>query len=62
MINLETLKVGDSVELPIYPEHTCHEGKVVFIHPEKRFFTVEFSLDGGIFIRESFPFHGPMTI
>ncbi len=30
------------------------DGRVVYVHPERRYHTVEFSLPGGV-VRESFP-------
>ena len=61
MISTSMLKVGDTLTLPIYPEHQPKEGKVVYIHPKGIFFTVEFDTPYGVKVRESFPMSGPVV-
>ena len=62
MINLQNLKIGDRVFLPLTPEHKLLPGTVVYIHRERRFFTVEFHTESGAYVRESYPFHGPLAM
>lgn len=54
--DIATLEVGDSVMAPVF--NWCamapQKGTIVYIHPEKRFFTVQF--ENGI--RESYCTHG----
>ena len=56
MININSIEIGNTVMLPIYPRTDANikEGKVVYIHPEKRFFTLEYEVPSGAKIRESF--------
>lgn len=62
-MNLTNLKVGDRISLPIYPFHDPREGRVVYIHPERRFFSVEFTMDDGVrTVREDFNFYGPLAV
>lgn len=60
MFNVESLKVGDIVRLPVYPESTVLQGTVIYIKPGK-FYRVEFVTESGNTLRESYPFHGPIT-
>ena len=60
MISTARIKVGDTLKLPVYPEHQPMEGKVICIHPQGRFFTVEFDTPYGVKVRESFPTEGPV--
>lgn len=62
MINPNTLKLGDEVDLPVFPkipDAHLSLGKVVYIDPKKRFFTLEFTTPLGRKIRESYSFYGP---
>ena len=62
MIDMDKLKIGDRFKAPIYPrvwETRLEEGTIVYIHPKKRFFTVEFFTETGIPIRESYHPAGP---
>ena len=45
MIDMDKMRIGDKFRAPIYPsvrERKLEEGTIVYIHTEKRFFTVEF--------------------
>ena len=62
MVDISKLKIGEEVHATVYPKvgTACPEsGIVVYVHPENRFFTVEFSLGPGAQIRESYVAHGP---
>ena len=62
MINPNTLKLGDELDLPVFPKVTnakLSRGKVVYIHPDRHFFTLEFTTPLGKTIRESYSFFGP---
>ena len=61
MINLAKLKVGDHIELPLYPERTPLPGKVIYIHPRRRFFRVRFDTPHGPVV-EAFNFYGPLAV
>lgn len=37
------------------------QGRVVYIHPERRYYTVEFEMGRGRRIRESYPLRGRIT-
>lgn len=63
MVDIFKLKTGDVVHVPIYPKvrtAILEPGRVVYIHPQKRFFTVEFSMESGSRIRESYNPYGPL--
>ena len=63
MIDMDKMRIGDKFRAPIYPsvrERKLEEGTIVYIHPEKRFFTVEFITETGIPIRESYHPAGPL--
>lgn len=63
MVDIFKLKIGDVVHVPIYPKvrtAVLEPGRVVYIHPKKRFFTVEFSMESGSRIRESYNPYGPL--
>ena len=63
MIDMDKMRIGDKFRAPIYPsvrERKLEEGTIVYIHPEKRFFTVEFITETGIAIRESYHPAGPL--
>lgn len=63
MIDIIRMKLGDEVRLPVFPRtHALgfDVGKVVYIHPKKRFFTVEFVTASGAAIRESYNPAGPL--
>ena len=55
------MKVGDKVTKSLkwtevgrtVTEHTTAKGRVIYVHPKGRFYTVEFRLDGGV-IRETY--------
>ncbi len=50
MVDIFKLKIGDVVHVPIYPKvrtAILEPGRVVYIHPKKRFFTVEFLMESG---------------
>lgn len=55
--DMDALAIGDEVLVPIVclPNVDKQIGKVVYIHPEKRYFTVEFPDSK---IRESYCSHG----
>ncbi len=64
MINrpdIKNMKLGDTVYVPVTFDHNFefHEGKIVYIHPELRFYTVEFQC-GESRIRESYCAYGPL--
>ena len=59
--SLENLKVGDTLQLPIYPETVFVTVRVIYIHPERRFFRVRYTNDAGVSVTESFCFTGPLT-
>lgn len=62
MINPNTLKPSDELDLPVFPKVTdahLSRGKVVYIHPDRHFFTLEFKTPLGKTIRESYSFYGP---
>ena len=57
MIDMDKMRIGDKFRAPIYPsvrERKLEEGTIVYIHPKKRFFTVEFITETGTTIRESY--------
>ena len=56
MISIAAMRIGDVVMLPMYPptEADLKVGRVVYIHPKKRFFTLEYETLKGVKIRESF--------
>lgn len=58
--DINALAIGDGVNVPINCLHDVpkQQGTVVYIHPERRFFTVEFEETG---IRESYCAYGPLT-
>ena len=63
MVDIFKLKIGDVVHVPIYPKvrtAILEPGRVVYIHPKKRFFTVEFLIESGARIRESYNAYGPL--
>ena len=63
MIDMDKMQIGDKFRAPIYPsvrERKLEEGTIVYIHPEKRFFTVEFITETGTAIRESYHPAGPL--
>lgn len=60
MINFVDLKPGDTVYLPLYPERKPLRGTVIYVHPEMRFFRVEFKTDCGDIVTESYGLNGPM--
>ncbi len=54
------LQLGDTLVLPLcFQPGLRKEGTVVYIHPEKRFFTAEFDC-GENSIRESYCAHGKL--
>ena len=64
MIDMKRMKLGDRIDLPVYPkvnEAVLSLGEVVYIHPKKRFFTLEFTTDRGRKIRESYIPRGPIA-
>ena len=63
MVDIFKLKIGDVVKMPVYPKVRTaflETGRVVYIHPEKRFFTVEFTTETGSHFRESYSPYGPL--
>lgn len=61
MINRELIKVGDRIELPVYPERKPLPGEVIYVHPQRRYFRARFISDGGPII-ESFNLYGPISV
>ena len=61
MSKFQNVKVGDQVRLPLTLDKGFKmlTGTVIWIHPERRFFQVEFQLPGGT-VRESYSFYGEM--
>ena len=61
MLNLEgsRVKIGDEMELPVKMDkgYIRMRGTVIWIHPQRRFFEVEFKTALGN-IRECYPFKG----
>lgn len=65
MINPNSISLGMVVNCKPFPwvaEGEITSGEVVYIHPDKRFFTVKFVTKSGKEIRESFSFNGPQTV
>ena len=62
MNDIATMKIGDEIRARIYPNVTAGSltGRVVYIHPKKRFFTLEFTTASGARIRESYAPGGPL--
>lgn len=63
MIDMKKMKIGDKFRAPTYPrvwETKLEEGTIVYIHPERRSFTVEFITETGVRIRESYHPAGPL--
>ena len=56
MINSH-LSVGDKVRLPVEPTGKVFEGTVIYIHPKRWFFRVEYVMELGDRIRERYVFH-----
>lgn len=58
--DINEVAIGDEVKLPIVclANLPSQNGKIVYIHPKKRFFTVEFEESK---IRESYCAYGPLT-
>lgn len=56
MSKFDNIQLGDMVSLPLYPhtEADLHIGKIVYIHPRRYYFTVEYTTERGSVIRESF--------
>ena len=50
------LRIGDKVTLPVVPFTTPLSGTVIYIHPKRRFFRVEFTNELGDKIREGYIF------
>ena len=50
------LSIGDKVTLPVVPFNDPLKGTVIYIHPKRRFFRVEFTNDLGDKIREGYIF------
>lgn len=64
-VSMEKLRLGDEIRLRLYPKVDgvyLSPGKVVYIHPDKRFFTLEFTTLLGVKIRQSCIPHGPMEV
>ena len=59
--DIHVLQVGDAVRMPISFQsgRKLMEGKVVYIHPKLRFFTVEFTGESSR-IKESYCAYGPV--
>ena len=60
----EKLNIDDELGIPVYPragEDSLTVGRVVYIHPKKRFFTLEYTTKEGKKIRESFIPYGPIA-
>ena len=55
MIN-RRLKIGDKVTLPVVPLSEPLTGTVMYIHPKRRFFRVEYRNDLGDRFREGYIF------
>ena len=53
------LKIGDTVTVTVHGPNKKLEGKVIYIHPEKRYFRVEFETKGGKKLTECYSFYGP---
>ena len=60
--DIREMKIGDTVCLPLSFQSGAGplEGKVVYIHPQLRFFTAEF-ICGNNRIRESYCAYGPLN-
>ena len=56
MINSH-LSVGDKVRLPVEPTRKAFECTVIYIHPKRWFFRVEYVMELGERIREGYVFH-----
>ena len=55
MIN-QSLQVGDTVRLPVEPTGKEFTGTVIYIHPKRWFFRVEYITELGDRIREAYVF------
>ena len=55
MINSH-LSVGDKVRLPVEPTGKEFAGTVIYIHPQRRYFRVEYITELGDRIREGYVF------
>ncbi len=58
--DIDSVAIGDEVNLPMceVSQGEPVKGSVVYIHPKKRFFTVEFEKTH---IRESYCAYGPLS-
>lgn len=55
------VKLGETVIRPIADTHELLEGTVIFIHETHRWYQVEFTLNNGAKIKESYNFYGHMA-
>jgi len=60
--DINKLRIGDTVRMPMSHQNGLfpQEGKVVYIHPKLRFFTLEFVCESNR-IRESYCAYGPVN-
>ena len=56
MINA-SLQIGDKVKLPVEPTGKEFTGTVIWIHPKRWFFRVEYIMELGDRIREGYVFN-----
>ncbi len=56
MINSH-LSAGDIVSLPVEPTGKVFTGTVIYIHPKRWYFRVEYVTELGERIHEAYPFH-----
>lgn len=62
-MDINTLKLGDVIAVAPFPKVNglgIKEGTITYIHPKKRFFTVEFRINNTLVIRESYKPYGPL--
>lgn len=57
MIDLKQIKVGDPIRVRVVPTNFLADGKIIWIHPERRFFRVEFVTNCGETYHECFHIH-----
>ena len=60
---IDALKTGDEKEMPLNPRvgPKTRVGKVVYIHPTRRYVLLEFTLENGQKLRECYCAYGKQT-
>ena len=57
MVDLKQIKVGDPIRVRVVPTNFLKDGTIQWIHPERRFFRVEFKTERGETFHECFHIH-----